>query len=157
MQNPCSIDLAEGVNELVIGCNDIGERNTMLCFGLCNLGTDLEVSLPIDDDEKSFQALGAFAASIEMTESDAGLEFTFSPADKDISLKVNDGSSFTDILEIPRGSRAVSSLLLDPEAGCQHPSLGEGEKEALHRHSFGEGRPFPSLVHSRAIKARQPL
>lgn len=37
-------------------------------------------------------------------------QFTFSPADKDISLKVNDGSSFTDILEIPRGSRAVSSL-----------------------------------------------
>ncbi|MGF7145558.1 hypothetical protein HNQ56_004001 [Anaerotaenia torta] len=42
--------LQEGNNEIVVGCNDYGERNIVFKFGLKNWGEDLRVSLPIQAD-----------------------------------------------------------------------------------------------------------
>lgn len=44
------LSLQTGVNEIVVGCNNYGERNIVFEFGMKNLGSDMQVFLPVSAD-----------------------------------------------------------------------------------------------------------
>lgn len=51
------LHLQAGVNEIVVGCNNYGERNIIFNFGIKNLGNDLQVFLPVSADTDKMQSV----------------------------------------------------------------------------------------------------
>ena len=56
----------KGSNELVVGCNDYGERNIQFKFGLKNLGERLTVSLPVSVDANKLCRVNGVLNSLYM-------------------------------------------------------------------------------------------
>ncbi|MBR2281850.1 MAG: hypothetical protein IJ863_04420, partial [Spirochaetales bacterium] len=84
------VNLEKGVNEFVVGLNELGERNTMVRFGLCNKTEDkLVTSIPVDIDESALSGIHAFLEGLDMVQENGELQFTFKalelPLEVDIS------------------------------------------------------------------------
>lgn len=72
-----SINLDKGMNEFVVGLNELGERNTMVRFGLCNKTEDkLVTSIPVDIDETALSGIHDFLDSLDMVQEEGKLQFT---------------------------------------------------------------------------------
>ena len=69
-----SIEVKKGENELVIGLNELGERNTMVRFGLCNRSDKSVVtSIPSKISEEDLEGIKAFIYSLDMEQEKASL------------------------------------------------------------------------------------
>lgn len=60
------LDLPAGRSEIMVGCNDYGERNIVLKFGLKNLGAPLSVSLPIAADVEKIVRVNSALQSLSL-------------------------------------------------------------------------------------------
>lgn len=56
--------LEAGRNEIVVGCNNYGERNIVFNFGIKNMGGPLAVSLPVNADIPRIKAINASLAAM---------------------------------------------------------------------------------------------
>lgn len=54
------VDLPAGLHEILVGCNDYGERNIQLKFGLRNTGPALSFLLPCEVDQTRLEAAQGF-------------------------------------------------------------------------------------------------
>ncbi|MEG1925345.1 MAG: hypothetical protein RR415_06330 [Ruthenibacterium sp.] len=52
-----TIALKKGINEIVVGCNNYGERNIVFNFGVKNMGEKLNVCLPVSADIDKMQSI----------------------------------------------------------------------------------------------------
>lgn len=57
MKQTITLPLKKGKNEIIVGCNNYGERNIVFNFGIKNLGDALTVMLPISADIEKMQSI----------------------------------------------------------------------------------------------------
>lgn len=73
-----SIPVSKGSNELVIALNELGERNTMIRFGLRNdSDKTLVTSIPSQMGEEDLDRIRTFMDSLDMTQEEDTLHFIF--------------------------------------------------------------------------------
>ena len=128
------IRVEKGSNELVIALNELGERNTMVRFGLCNRSdSDIVTSIPSGIDDKSLEGIRSFMDSLDMTQDGGHLLFSSAAAAFPISLVVKDEGSGRQSIEVAEG--AVSFSCKDIFSG--HILLAEVSYEgAVFRKGF---------------------
>ena len=86
-----SIEVKKGKNELVIGLNELGERNTMVRFGLCNRSDKSVVtSIPSKISEKDLDGIKAFIYSLDMEQEKGVLKFSFDTLSLPLEVLVAD-------------------------------------------------------------------
>lgn len=110
-QKQFAVSLKEGRNELIVGCNDLAERNTLLRFALRNEGEAVRTSLPVTVDGEKLSVLQSFLDSISLQEQEGSLSFTSAKLPFDISLTLSDGSQ-SERLSLAQGTEAFSSGLV---------------------------------------------
>lgn len=106
----CKIELRQGLNELVVGCNDYGERNILLKFGLRNKGNELTFHLPCEVDNRRLEQAMTFLKTLRLPSlsfSEGNLTILSSlPAPWDILLKISTSTTTHHIL-FPKDSYSM--------------------------------------------------
>ncbi|MBQ0072340.1 MAG: hypothetical protein KBS81_10905, partial [Spirochaetales bacterium] len=104
-----SIPLQKGSNELVVALNELGERNTMVRFGLCNLSDKTIVTtIPSSLKEEDLEGIRSFMDSLDMTQDGEVLLFSCSPLSVSLSLVVADESRNYQKVDLEKGESAFS-------------------------------------------------
>lgn len=87
------LSLNKGSNEIVVGCNDYGERNIVFKFGLQNLGEKLNVTLPVNADIEQMNAVDSALRSMyldKLSYSDGNIKVCVNtPFTQDINLNIS--------------------------------------------------------------------
>ena len=72
-----TIKVKRGENELVIGLNELGERNTMVRFGLCNKSDkSIVTTIPSNIKEEDLEGIRGFMDSLDMEQDEDVLRFS---------------------------------------------------------------------------------
>ncbi len=118
-----TIKVKRGENELVIGLNELGERNTMVRFGLCNKSDKSVVTtIPSNIKEEDLEGIRGFMDSLDMEQDEDVLRFSScaltlpltvsfldeSRNSQSISLKKDD--SFFDIKDTFSGHILIANI-----------------------------------------------
>lgn len=102
-----SIPVEKGTNELVIGLNELGERNTMVRFSLRNESErTIVTSIPSPMKEEDLEAIRAFMDSLDMVQNDGKLRFTCTSLGLPLELCVSDDSHHSQSLCLEKGTRS---------------------------------------------------
>lgn len=103
------IRVGKGSNELLIALNELGERNTMVRFGLCNRSdSDIVTSIPSGIDDKSLEGIRSFMDSLDMTQDGGHLLFSSTASALPLRLVVMDEGSGRQSFDIAEGAVSFS-------------------------------------------------
>lgn len=104
------IKLKKGENELVIALNELGERNTLVRFGILNISEKrITTSIPLEIQEEEIEGIKRSIDSIDMEKNGENLIFSFLPLSLDLSVVIVDESNNKEIVSLKAGD---SSFIL---------------------------------------------
>lgn len=104
-----SIKLKKGENELVVALNELGERNTMVRFGIQNISKKrIATSIPLEIQEDKIEGIKNFIDSIDMERFGENLLFTFLPISLDLGAMIVDESNNREIVSLKMGESSFT-------------------------------------------------
>lgn len=99
-----ALAVKKGSNELVVAVNELGERNTMIRFSLCNrYDRTLVTYIPSELKEEDLEGIRGFMRSLDLIQDDGKLSFTCSALRLPLHLVIMDESHNRQNLDLGKG------------------------------------------------------